>query len=146
MQVRELMSQPVIVVNPTTTSRDASRKLRDAKIGALPVVPVGDDAHVVGIITDRDIVVRAIAENRVPSNTAVSTVMSENVYCCFEDASVEEAARQMADHQVRRLPVLNRDEELVGIVALADIARSGVKEAEVLALEQISQPSDKPRR
>jgi CBS-domain-containing membrane protein len=73
-------------------------------------------------------------------------VMSENVYCCFDDASVKEAAQLMAEHQVRRLPVLNHEDQLVGIVALADIARSGVKEAEVLALEQISQPSDRPRR
>jgi len=146
MQVRELMSQPVVVVNPTVTTRDASKRMRDEKIGAMPVVPVGDDVHVIGMITDRDIVVRANAENRLPSNTSVSTVMSENVYCCFDDASVEEAAQLMAEHQVRRLPVLNHEDQLVGIVALADIARSGVKEAEVLALEQISQPSDRPRR
>ena len=143
MQVSELMSQPVIVTDPTATSREASRWLRDAKIGAMPVV---DNDRVIGIVTDRDIVVRANTENLMPSNVAVSKVMSEGVYCCFEDDTVEEAARVMAKHQVRRLPVLSRDEELVGIVALADIARSGVKEAEVLALECISQPSDQPRR
>jgi CBS domain-containing protein len=145
MQVRDLMSSPVHVTNLTTQSRDAARLMRDAHVGALPVVPVGETDRPVGMVTDRDIVVRAVAENRPPGNAAVSTVMSEGVYCCYDDDGVTDAARLMAEHQVRRLPVLNRGERMVGIVALADIARCGVKEAETLALENISQPSPQPR-
>jgi CBS domain-containing protein len=72
--------------------------------------------------------------------------MSEGVYYCFEDDSLEDAARIMAEHQVRRLPVLNRDDRLVGIIAIADIARSGAKQAEEQAIEGVSQPSAQPRR
>jgi CBS domain-containing protein len=146
MHVGEIMSRPVVVTNLTTTSRDAARRMRDEHIGAMPVVPVGESDRPVGMVTDRDIVVRAVAENRLPSNAAVSTVMSEGVYTCFDDDSIEEAARIMAEHQVRRLPVLDRGERLVGIVAIADIARRGVKEAEERAIEGVSQPSDQPRR
>lgn len=145
MQVSEIMSQPVHVTNVTTQSREAAKLMRDEHIGCLPVVPVGENDRVVGMVTDRDIVVRAVAENRLPSNAAVSTVMSEGVYCCFTDDSLEKAAQVMAEHQVRRLPVLNHDQRLVGIVALADIARRGVKEAEALAIEGISRPSRAPR-
>jgi CBS domain-containing protein len=146
MQVAEIMSQPVVVTNVTTTSREVARRMRDLHIGAMPVVPVNEADRPVGMVTDRDIVVRAVAENRLPSNAAISTIMSEGVYTCFDDDSDEEAARIMAEHQVRRLPVLNRDERLVGIVAIADLARSGAKEAEERALEGVSQPSDRPRR
>ena len=145
MQVREMMSHPVHVASLTTQSREAARLMRDERIGALPVVSAGEGERVVGIMTDRDIVVRAVAENRLPSDAAVSTVMSEGVYCCFEDDSLEQAARIMAEHQVRRVPVLSRDERLVGIVSLGDLARRGVKEAEVMAIEGVSRPSDKPR-
>jgi|SRR5712664_2464893 CBS domain-containing protein len=146
MQVCEIMSHPVHVASVTTQSRDAARRMRDENIGALPVVPAGENDRVVGMVTDRDIVVRAVAENRLPSNAAVSTVMSEGVYYCFDDDSLEQAAQIMAEHQVRRLPVLNRDQRLVGIVTIADIARRGVKEAEVRAIEGVSEPSDQPRR
>ena len=146
MQIREMMSHPVHVTNLTTQSRDAARLMRDQHIGILPVVPVGENDRVVGMVTDRDIVVRAVAENRLPSNAAVSTVMSEGAYYCFEDDSPVDAARIMAEHQVRRLPVLNREQRLVGIISLGDLARRGVKEAEVMAIEGVSQPSDQPRR
>ena len=72
--------------------------------------------------------------------------MSQGIYYCFEDDSLEEAARIMAEHQVRRLPVLNRAQQLFGIIAIADIARSGDKEAEEEAIEGVSEPSDQPRR
>ena len=87
----------------------------------------------------------AARPRRYPSNAAVSSIMSEGVYSCFEDDTIADAAQIMAEHQVRRLPVLNRAERLVGIIALADLARSGVKEAEERAIEGISQPSRQPR-
>jgi CBS domain-containing protein len=143
MQVHEIMSQPVDVIDVSTTSRDAARRMRDEHIGALPV---RKNDQLVGMVTDRDIVARAVAENRLPSNTAVSAVMSEGIFYCFEDDTLEEAARIMAEHQVRRLPVLSRDQRLVGILAIADLARSGAKQAEEQAIEGVSQPSDQPRR
>jgi CBS domain-containing protein len=137
------MSQPVDVINPNTTSREAARRMRDENIGSLPV---GENDQLIGMVTDRDIVARAVAENSLPSNTAVRTVMSEGIYYCFEDDTLEEAARIMAEHQVRRLPVLNRNQQLVGIIAVADIARTGDREAEDTAIEGVSQPSNQPRR
>ena len=143
MQVQEIMTQPVDTIDPSTTSREAARRMRDENIGALPV---RENGELIGMVTDRDIVARAVAENSLPSNTAVSAVMSQGIYYCFEDDSLEEAARIMAEHQVRRLPVLNHAQQLVGIIAIADIARSGDKEAEEEAIEGVSEPSDQPRR
>jgi CBS domain-containing protein len=143
MQVYQIMSQPVDVISPSTTSREAARRMRDENIGSLPV---GENGQLIGMVTDRDIVARAVAENALPSNTAVRTVMSQGLYYCFEDETLVQAARIMADHQVRRLPVLNRDQQLVGIIAIADIARTGYREAEDVAIEGVSQPSDGPRR
>jgi len=143
MQVHGIMTQPVDVIDSSTTSRDAAKRIRDENIGALPI---RENGELVGMVTDRDIVARAVALNSLPSSTSVSEVMSRGIYYCFEDDSLEEAARIMAEHQVRRLPVLNRAQELVGIIAMADIARSGDKEAEEEAIEGVSQPSDQPRR
>ena len=143
MQVQEIMTQPVDTIDPSTTSREAARRMRDENIGALPV---RENGELIGMVTDRDIVARAVAENSLPSNTAVSAVMSQGIYYCFEDDSLEDAARIMAEHQVRRLPVLNRAQQLFGIIAIADIARSGDKEAEEEAIEGVSEPSDQPRR
>ena len=81
MQVSEIMSRQVFVANMTTTSRDAAKRMRDEHIGAMPVVPVEEPDRPVGMVTDRDIVVRAVAENRLPSNAAVSTVMSDPLIC-----------------------------------------------------------------
>ena len=97
------------------------------------------------MVTDRDIVMRAVAEERSPGNISVREVMSETVCYCFEDDDVAQAAQIMAEHQVRRLPVLNRDKRLVGIIALADLGRAGAGTARE-ALAGISEPMDQPRR
>ena len=142
MQVQEIMTRGVEVIDPNTTIRDAARKMRADNIGALPV---GENDRLIGMVTDRDIVVRAVAENRPAGNTAVREVMSERIYYCFEDDDVGDAAETMAEHQVRRLPVLNRDKRLVGVVALADLGR-GDTEAAKMALEGVSERTDQPRR
>src|SRR5215203_2666092 len=126
MQVQEIMSRQVELVGPNTTIRDAARKMRADNLGALPV---GENDRLVGMVTDRDIIMRAVAEERSPGNTSVREVMSETVCYCFEDDDVAQAAQMMAEHQVRRLPVLNREKRLVGIVALADLGRSGTDTA-----------------
>jgi len=135
------MTRGADVIDPNTTIRDAARRMRADNVGALPV---GENDRLVGVVTDRDITMRAVAEDRPAGSTSVREVMSEHVYYCFEDQDVDEVAEYMAEHQVRRLPILNRDKRLVGIVSLADFARSGT-DAMKAALSGVSQPSDQPR-
>jgi CBS domain-containing protein len=142
MQVQEIMTPTVHIADPNMTIRDAARRMRADNVGALPV---GENDRLIGMVTDRDIVVRAVAEERSAGNTTIREVMSEGICYCFEDNDIEEAAQMMAKHQVRRLPVLNRDKRLVGVVALADLGRSEEKAAED-ALKGISQPTNKERR
>lgn len=142
MQVHEIMTRDVTFVDPNSTVRDAAKRMRADNIGA---IPVGENDRLIGIVTDRDITMRAVAEDRAPGNTSVREVMSEHVFYCFEDDDVDRAAQVMAEHQVRRLPVLNRDKRLVGVLALADLGRDEPSAAQT-ALEGISEPSDKERR
>lgn len=142
MQVSEVMTRSVDLVSPNMQIKDAAVRMRDDNIGALPV---GENDRLVGMVTDRDIAVRAVADNRTPSQTAVRDVMSEKVFYCFDDNDLMEAARLMAKHQVHRLPVLNREKRLIGIVALADLARVSDQAAKE-AVRGISEPTDVPRR
>ena len=141
MQVNEVMSRTVDLVNPGMKIREAATLMRDDNVGALPV---GENDRLVGMITDRDIAVRAVAAGKSPTTT-IRNVMSEKIYYCFEDNDVGEAARLMARHQVRRLPVLNRDKRLVGIVAMADIARKD-GDASKTAIQGVSEETDLSRR
>ena len=142
MQVQEIMNSKVHLADPNMTIRDAARRMRAENVGALPV---GENDRLIGMVTDRDIVTRAIANERSPGNTTVREVMSERVHYCFENDDVQRAADVMAEHQVRRLPVLNRDKRLVGIIALADVGRSHGTAAQG-ALQGISEPTEKERR
>ena len=142
MQIREVMTQEVDIADPNTTINVVARRMRDDNIGALPV---GENDRLIGMVTDRDIVMRAVAEKRSSRNTTVREVMSKGICYCFEDDDLEGAAQIMAKHQVRRLPVLNRDKRLVGVIALADLGRSE-DEAAQDALKDISQPAAKARR
>jgi CBS domain-containing protein len=142
MKVSEAMTPQVDIIDPNAAVRDAACRMRDDNVGALPV---GENDRLIGMVTDRDIVVRGVAENRQGGTTSVRDVMSERVYYCFEDDDVEQAARIMAEHQVRRLPVLNRAKRLVGIVALADLAMAP-GEASHHALQGVSEPTNQPRR
>lgn len=145
MQVSEVMSRQVDLIDPNTMIREAAKKMRDDRVGALPV---GENDRLVGMVTDRDIIVRAIAEERGLGTTAVREVMSKGVFYCFDDASLDEAGRAMAEHQVHRLPVLNHDKRMVGILAIADIARAGNEGAEAAknAICGISEATAEPRR
>jgi CBS domain-containing protein len=118
MQVRDAMSGDVRIANPNQTIRDAA--LLMAKIDA-GILPVGENDRLVGMITDRDIAVRAIALGKGP-DTPVREVMTEDVKYCFEEDDVDEVAQNMADIKVRRLPVLNESKRLVGIISLGDLA------------------------
>jgi CBS domain-containing protein len=117
MKVSKYMTRNVQLVTPTQSIRDAAKIMAELDAGALPVQ---QDDRLVGMITDRDIAVRAIAEGKSP-DTPVRDVMSEEVLYCFDDQEVKEIARNMGDVKVRRLPVVNRDKRLVGIISLSDL-------------------------
>jgi CBS domain-containing protein len=118
MQVNEAMSSDVKIANPNQTIRDAAKLMAEIDAG---VLPVGEGDRLVGMITDRDIAIRAVAAGK-PPTTPVSEVMSVEVKYCFEDDDLDDVAENMADIKLRRLPVLSRDKRLVGIVSLGDIA------------------------
>jgi CBS domain-containing protein len=137
-QLKDLMSRDVKVINPDMTIAEAAKQMRDGDFGMLPV---GEDDRMIGTISDRDIAIRAIAEGK-DSDTKVRDVMTEGVAWAYEEDSVEKAALIMSERQVRRLPVVNRNKRLVGIVALGDFAveSSEIKPA-AQALSEISKPS-----
>jgi CBS domain-containing protein len=138
MKVRDVMTADVNVIDPTAMIAEASRRMRDEDVGSLPV---GENDKLVGMITDRDIVVRAIATGKDPQKTAVREAMSDQVLYCFDDQSTEEVCANMGENQVRRLPVVNRDKRLVGIVALGDLSTRGAGKDAGSALGEISEPS-----
>jgi CBS domain-containing protein len=119
MQVSQAMTRDVRIARPDQTLHEVARIMADCEIGSLPV---GDNDRLVGMITDRDIAIRAVAEGKSPDTTQVREVMSQDVKFCFEDDEIADIAKNMGNNQVHRLPVLNRDKRLVGIVALADVA------------------------
>jgi CBS domain-containing protein len=138
MQIKDVMTSEVDIVSPSTSILEAARKMRDDDVG---VLPVGEGDQLVGMITDRDIVVRGMAEGRDPGSAAVKDVMTDQVLYCFDDQSADEVAANMGENQIRRLPVVNRDKRLVGIVSLGDLSTHGATGAAEEALEQISEPS-----
>ena len=119
MQVSEIMTANPVVLGPDTSLREAAQKMRDLDSG---VMPVGENDRVIGMLTDRDITVRATADGKDPNTTLVRDVISADVLFCFADDEIEVAARKMEEHQVRRLVVLNHDNQLVGLVSLGDLA------------------------
>jgi len=143
MNVDSVMTREVAVVNPKDSVRTAAETLKRLDIGSAPVC---NGRSLVGMITDRDITIRAVAEGRNPLNTTVEQVMSRDVVYCFDDQDVDEVAEAMAASQVRRMPILNRQHELVGIVSLGDLAVD-VADDEMSGevLEEVSQPA-KPQR
>jgi len=137
-QLKDLMTRDVKVISPDMTIGEAAKKMRDGDFG---MMPVGEDDRMIGTISDRDIAIRAVAEGK-DAGTKVRDVMSEGIAWVYEDDSVEKVATMMSEHQVRRMPVVDRDKRLVGIVALGDFA---VESSEIRpaaqALAEISRPS-----
>jgi CBS domain-containing protein len=118
MKVQEIMSKDVTWVGPEMLLKDAAKKMRDDDVGCLPV---GKADKLVGMITDRDITCRAVAEGSI-AKSRVADAMSKGVTYCFDDQDVKEAAQLMETKQIHRLPVLNRQKRMVGIVSLGDLA------------------------
>ncbi|HEX6006938.1 MAG TPA: CBS domain-containing protein [Burkholderiales bacterium] len=130
------MSHDVRVANPDQTIRDAARMMSEIDAG---VLPVGENDRLVGMITDRDIAVRAVAQDKPPS-TKVRDVMSREVLYCYDDQDLDEVAVNMGDEQVRRMPVVNRDKRLVGIISLGDLAQTANAKTAGRAVADISSP------
>lgn len=131
--VREAMSTDLTTVEPGATIQDAARKMKSDDVGSLPIVE-GD--RLVGVVTDRDIAIRAVAEGRF--DCTVADIASKDIVSIDPQQTLEEAGRLMAEHQVRRLPVCEEDGRLVGILAQADVATSGHDHLTGEVVEQIS--------
>ena len=136
MRVAEVMTRDVRLIEPTQSIQEAARLMAELDTG---IMPVRDGDRLVGMITDRDITVRAVAQGRGP-DTPVREVMTDDVKYCFEDDDTDAVARNMADIQVRRLPVLTRDKRLVGIISLGDNAVMDESGQLGKAVAGISQP------
>jgi CBS domain-containing protein len=135
-KVSDVMTRDVHLASPDQTIREAAVEMAKADIGSLPV---GENDRLIGMITDRDIVLRAVAEGRSP-DTRVREVMTDTIKYCYEDDDVAHVAQNMAELQVRRLPVVNRDKRLVGIVALSNMAQCGDKHATEDMLRGVAKP------
>ena len=143
MKVHEIMTAHARCVAPDNTLVEAAGLMRELDVGVLPVC---DQDRLAGMVTDRDMVLRGLADGRDPNTTAVREVMSEGVTWVFADQDVEEVARVMEEKQIRRLPVLNREKRLVGIVSLGDIAISSNPAFSGTALRDVSEPTNPTAR
>jgi len=138
MTLKDIMTSQVEVVEPDTPIAEAAGKMRSLDVGALPVM---EGQRLVGVVTDRDITVRATADARDPKTTPVRDCLSPDPAYGFEDQDIEEAAKLMQDKQVRRLPVLSRQQQLVGIVALADVVAEAGKKDVTRTVREVSKPA-----
>jgi CBS domain-containing protein len=143
MELRDIMTRDVEVVSASASLKEAAGKMKSLDVGLMPVC---DGDRLQGILTDRDITIRATADGRDPKKTKVSDVMSTDLAYCLEEQEVEEAISLMEARQIRRIPILNQDKRLVGIVSLADIAIH-VRDRDLSGetLEEISEPAE-PKR
>lgn len=126
MRVSDAMTRDVCIASPGQTIRDVARMMAEIDAGAMPV---GENDRLVGMITDRDIAVRAVAEGKGPDTPVREVMSTEQVMYCFEDDDVDDVARNMGDIKVRRLPVMDRNKRLVGIISLGDVAHREKKAA-----------------
>jgi CBS domain-containing protein len=137
-QVRDVMTPQVTTVPPEAPLQHVARIMRDEDIGSIPVAQ-GD--QLLGMITDRDIVIRAVAEgDQGLTQRTAGDVMTPDVQCCFADQNVGDVLKEMGDQQIRRLPVVDKERRLVGIVSLGDLSREAKPKQAGQALENISQP------
>ncbi len=135
MKVKEIMSQKVTWVSPDLSLKSAARKMRDLDVGCLPV---GKDDRLIGMVTDRDIACRAVAKGSDPAKATVADAMSKGITYCFDDQEVTEAAELMEKKQIHRLPVLNRDKRMVGILSVGDLALHASHELTGEVVEAVS--------
>ena len=139
MKVNEIMTTEFEKIDSDSSLFEAAQKMKSFNIGFLPVQ---ENDKLIGLLTDRDIVIRGLAEGLNPQRTSVKEIISTDIVYCFEDESVEDAARLMEDNQVRRLIVVDHDQMPVGIVSIGDIAvKSGQEQLAGEILERVSEPA-----
>ena len=139
MLVKEVMSERVIRVAPDCNLKEIAIAMRDGDLGS---IPVSEDDKLIGMITDRDIVIRGLTGSMEVHTLTAKDVMSPSVKYCFEDQTIEEVLHNMAKEQIRRLPVVSRDKRLVGIVSLGDLAKEGSRSLTGDTLGKISKDSE----
>ena len=138
MKIREVMTSDVFTARPDASIFDLAELMRDEDIGAVPIV---EEDKLVGMVTDRDIVIRGLADSQDPASATARTVMTNTMLYCFDDQTVEEVLDNMGEQQVRRLPVVDRDKRLVGVVSIGDLCAAAPPERAGESLSQISQPT-----
>jgi CBS domain-containing protein len=144
MKARDIMTSDPRCVTPDTSLQEAARLMKDEDVGLVPVVERQGSRRLVGLLTDRDITIRVVAEGRDAVGTPVRDVMSADVTSCRVDDSVDEVMRTMGEEQVRRIPIVDERGDLVGIVAQADVVREGPSDSKAeRTVEKISQPGGK---
>jgi CBS domain-containing protein len=138
MQVKEIMTKNVEIISPETSLKDAALKMQQLNIG---VLPISENDRIIGMVTDRDITIRAVANGK-ENSTGVREVMTPGVLYCMEDEELKEAGKKMKSNQVRRLIVLNKDKRITGIISLGDlVVDSGDELLGGEILQKISEPS-----
>jgi CBS domain-containing protein len=142
MKIREVMTRDVKTVRPDQTAKEAATFMLNEDAGSMPV---SDGDRIVGMVTDRDIAVRGVAQGYGP-DTPISQIMTEDVVSAREDDDVEEIATKMSRAQVRRIPVLDSNDRLCGIVSLGDLSREADEDCAEQALQGVSAPGDKHRQ
>lgn len=120
-KVKDVMTKECEWISPDTSLTEAAKIMKKKDCGFLPV---GENDKMIGMVTDRDIAIRAVAEGKDPAKTNVREVMTQKTYYCFDDQDVEEVCKNMGDIKVRRLPVVNRDKRLVGVISFGDVSQA----------------------
>ena len=138
-KIRDVMTQGVELIDPEATLSEAAVRMAETDLG---ILPVGEDDRLIGVVTDRDLVVRGLAQGYDPNETRVREVMTDRVLYCFDDQEPSKAAEDMAVQQIRRMPVVNREKRLIGIVSLADIARKHDAKKAGTTLKELVVPGD----
>jgi CBS domain-containing protein len=138
MEIKNIMTTGVECVNPQNTLKEAAAKMKEFGIGVLPVC---DEDQIFGIITDRDIVIRAIAQGVDPNKIMVKDAMTPNVECCFDDDDLKQIVQKMKEMQIRRMVVIDHNKKLIGMITLGDISVHGDHQLAEEALERISEPA-----
>jgi CBS domain-containing protein len=138
MLISEIMTKGCTTCSRTTSLAEAAKVMKNEDIG---ILPIAENDRLIGVLTDRDIVVRGIAENKALAETLVSELMTDMVFYCFADELCDEVATNMSELQVRRLPVVDRDKRLVGLVSIGDLASRGAPAKAKKALQGVSSAS-----
>lgn len=143
MKLKEIMTRDVEVVAPRSPIKEAAEKMKSLDVGLMPVC---DGNRLTGMLTDRDITVRAVSEGRDPNTTKVEDVMTPEVVFAFEDSDVSEAAEMMERHQIRRLIILDRQKQMAGVVSLGDVAfKAKDKDLTAEVTQRVSDPAQPER-